>query len=83
MPRSCALNVKTKVPTESVRTFKVATEEIPDDALEAFKGQQEENEQKNRNEGESAHVLDAPSREQSFLTFFFPVTMLRIRVRSS
>jgi DNA polymerase-1 len=45
-------NIKTKEPTEEVRVFKVAREEIPEDALEAFKGAAEVKEAKKSEEGE-------------------------------
>jgi DNA polymerase-1 len=45
-------NIKTKEPTEEVRVFKVAREEIPEDALEAFKGAAEVKEAKKSEDGE-------------------------------
>jgi hypothetical protein len=52
-------NSKTAHPTEAVRVFKVATDEIPEDALEALKSQQEEREEKTRNKGESVDIVYA------------------------
>jgi hypothetical protein len=46
-----AKNVKTKQPSEPVRVFKVAREEIPEDALEAFKKLHEEKEKKKSGNG--------------------------------
>ena len=46
-----SLNSKTKQPTEAVRVFKVAREEIPDDALQTFKNAQAEQTSKGPAEG--------------------------------
>jgi SAP domain/3'-5' exonuclease len=46
-----AANQKTRQPTESEKVFKIAREEIPDDALEAFNKRDEEKSKKNKKKG--------------------------------
>jgi hypothetical protein len=63
-------NLKTKKPTEAVRVFKVAREEIPEDALEAFTKTEQEQSKKNSGTGKVLRfdvVADFGTRNKSSL----------------
>ncbi|KAL3922519.1 MAG: hypothetical protein SGILL_002159 [Bacillariaceae sp.] len=59
-----SLNDKTKQPTDAVRVFKIAREEIPDDALEAFKKAQEEQTKTRSTKEEETDQLDQMTAAQ-------------------